>query len=411
MTKPADKFTQWNKLIPLQDLNANDLAYLREQSDIQELEPRTLICAEKDLLTYLLEGEVSLLAGGFVTEQFTHLEQRSLSPLFNESLDEDSAVMTSNGIILQVDRNLFDGLYFQSRAAAVETSELELSAAENELFQHLLQAFMNKRLDLPALPEAALKIRQAINNPDVGSNEIIQIVQTDPVLSARLVKVANSPLYGTWREIKTVRDAVRRLGLETTKNLSFSLSVKQLFRAKSSLIKQQVHKIYNESTAVAAIAYVLTQSQALHLDPEQALLSGLVQNLGLIPILKYIDEHPSMLMSIEQLGKSIENLYVPVSTLILNEWNFDPEFIEIIEHAKDWERDSGEQADYVDIIIASRLIYMQDEKIELELPVEHIESLAVMRKLNLHEFDDEGHFFMDKAQMEIEDMQKLLHTT
>jgi len=34
-----------------------------------------------------------------------------------------------------------------------------------------------------------------------------------------------------------------------------------------------------------------------------------------------------------------------------------------------------------------------------------------MRKLNLHEFDDEGHFFMDKAQMEIEDMQKLLHTT
>jgi HD-like signal output (HDOD) protein len=407
MADEFKKFAQWKKLKPLNELDENDLQYLYGESEQKSLQPRTLITAEDKFLLYLLEGEVSLLSGGFVTETFTHLEQRALTPLFNESLDEDSAVLTSHGIILQVDRELFEGLYSQAQAASVQTSEIDLTQAENELFQSLLQAFMQKKLDLPALPEAALKIRQAINTPGVGSSEIIQIVQTDPVLSARLVKVANSPLYGTWREIKTVRDAVRRLGLETTKHLSFSLSVKKLFSARSSLIKNYIHKIYLESTAVASIAYVIAQQQAPHLDPEQALLSGLIQNLGLIPILKYVDGHPSMMQTTEQLGKSLESLYVPVSTLILNEWNFDPEFLQIIEHARNWTRDTGEQADYCDVVIAARLIYLQRMG---ELPVEDLDQLAVIKKLKLQEHDEYGNFFMDKAETQIAEMQNLLHT-
>ena len=407
MSDQEKRFTQWKKLKPLNELDDNDLSYLYQESEQKTLQPRTLITAVQGTLTFLLEGEVSLLSGGFVTETFTHQDQRALSPLFNESLDEDSAVLISGGVILQVDRDLFNGLYSQEQAASIQTSETDLTQAENDLFQSLLQAFMQKKLDLPALPEAALKIRQAINHPEVGSSEIIQIVQTDPVLSARLVKVANSPLYGTWREIKTVRDAVRRLGLETTKHLSFSLSVKKLFTAKSSVIKEFIHKIYLESTAIASLSYVITQQQATHLDPEQALLSGLIQNLGLIPILKYIDGHPSMMQTTEQLGKSIENLYVPVSTLILNEWNFDPEFLQIVEQAENWTRDTGEPADYCDVVIAARLIYLQKQR---ELPVENLVELAVIKKLNIMEFDENGVFFIDKVSEQVDEMRNLLHT-
>jgi len=407
MSPTVGNFAQKNKLKPLNDLDSNDRTYLYSKAEMLQLDPRMLITSEPDLLVYLLEGEVSLLSGGFVTEKFTHLEQRALSPLFNESLDEDSAVLTSHGTILQVDRDLFEGLYSQAQAASIEIKEISLSENEDDLFKCLLRAFTQKKLDLPSLPEAALRVRRAINSPDVGTTEIIQIVQTDPVLSARLVKVANSPLYGTWREIKTVRDAVRRLGLETTKNLSFSLSVKQLFSARTSIIKKYIQNIYNESTSIAAIAFVITQTQAEHLDPEQALLSGLIQNLGLIPILKYIDMHPSTMQSVEMLGKSIENLQMPVSTLIFNEWNFDPEFLDIVEHAKNWQRNSGEKVDYCDVVIAARLLYLQDKD---ELPVDDLDSLPVIQKLKLMEFDDDGHFFMDKADEKIQEVNKLLHT-
>jgi len=164
MAEVPGNFSQRRKLKPLNELLEDDLDYLYSESSLQRLKPRTLIGAEPDKLLYLLEGEVSLLSGGFVTETFTHLDQRALQPLFNESLEEDAAVLTSYGELLEVDRGLFDALYSQAQAATTEYSQLDLSEAEQELFQHLLRAFMNKKLDLPALPEAALKIRKAIND-------------------------------------------------------------------------------------------------------------------------------------------------------------------------------------------------------------------------------------------------------
>ena len=405
MAASISKFPQWYKLRPIQELNENDLELLYQQSEFKVLQPRTLIMAEAQQLVYLLEGEVSLLSGGFVTEKFTHLQQRALSPLFDESLEEDSAVLTSHGSIVIVDRELFEGLFKQSHPTVEWMSENGLNLAQHELFKQLRLAFKHRKLELPALPEAALKIRQVINNAEVGSTEIIQIVQSDPVLSARLVMVANSPLYGTWREIKTVRDAVRRLGLETTKNLAFGMSVKQLFSAKTQLIKNLVQDLYHESIGIAAIAFVITQYRADSLNAEQALLCGLVQNLGLLPILKYIDEHPSMMQTPEMLGETTDKLKLQVTAMLFDEWHFDPIFIDVVEQSENWQRDSGETIDYCDVLIAARLLYRQQQD---RLPVDSLHGLPVIEKLQLFEFDDDGQFFMDKAEQEIEDMQQLL---
>jgi len=127
----------------------------------------------------------------------------------------------------------------------------------------------------------------------------------------------------------------------------------------------------------------------------------------LIPILKYVDEHPNMVQSVKMLGKSIENLQLPITTLIFNEWNFDPVFIDIVEQAENWQRDTNEAADYCDVVIAARLLYLQEQE---ESPVEKLVGLPVIEKLNLLDFDDDGHFFLDKARLEIEEMQKLLRT-
>jgi len=399
---------QWRKLTPLNELNPQDLDYLVSESILRDLSERTLITAEPHTLVFLLEGTVSLLAGGFVTESFNHLQQRAAAPLFDESLDEDSAVLTSAGRILEVDRSKFEGLRSQHKAATLELRPVDLNRSENQLFQALTDAYMQNRLDLPVLPEAAFRIRHAIAQPDVSSAEIIEIVQTDPVLSARLIKVANSSLYGTWREISNVRDAVRRLGLETTKNLTFSLSVKQLFSAKTNLIRKNIQRLYQESIAVGAIAFVIAERQAKHLDPEQALLSGLILNLGLIPMLKYIDEHPSMMQTSEQLGKSIDTLYVPITKVILKGWNFDPEFIEIIEQSTNWTRDTGKPADYVDLVIAARLLYLDDTG---DLPVSTLNDLPIVNKLDLLAIDGDGQTFIDYTREKVEAMQQMLHTT
>jgi len=397
-------FSRREELKPLCDLDRNDLDYVFEKASVKSLAPRTLITPDDGKITFLLEGQVSLTSGGFVVESFTHTDQRGLLPLFDDSRNEDAALLTSHGAILEIDRKLLEGLHSHHRRNVFETRSIE--DEEQYLFDELQQAFKADRLQLPALPEAALKIRQVINQASVGTSEIIQIVQTDPMLSARLIKVANSPLYGTWREIKTVRDAVRRLGLETTRGLSFSLSVKQLFHARSSMIKQQLKQMYDESIQVSSLAYVITRKRAKNLDPEQALLAGLLARLGVIPILKYVDENPGLVSSADMLNKSLANLNVPISRLIFDRWNFDEQFLSVVECSDDWHRDTGKEADYVDIVIAARILFHKKTN-QLDESI-NVYQLAVADKLKLFEEDEYGLDFLQQARNEIDEMQAVL---
>lgn len=382
MNLSIQNFLKKDRLIPLNQLSDNDRNLVLKQSKLIEVEPRTLLSQESDCMTYLLEGQVTLLSSGFISEKFIHTDSRALRPIFNENLEQDSVLFSSHGVILEVDRAFFEGLYLQSQAASIEQSETDLSQSEEEIFQHLYQAFQSKKLALPILPEAALKIRRAVNSSNVSSQFIIDIVQTDAVLSARLLKVANSPLYGTWREIKTIKDAVRRLGVEATRNLSFSLSVNQLYLAKTSLIKKEMKALSAQTRRISSLAFLLAQEFSYHLDPEQAVLAGLLQGVGFLPILKYIDDHPSLAQNKAQLNKSMEKLVLPISILLFNKWHFDPSFIQHIECAEDWFRKGSEQIDYTDILIAARLLYLYEEGKQLDqLP--DLNTLPVMLKLGI----------------------------
>ncbi len=405
MDELLKSYPQRSKLIPLCEMSHNDLEYLLENASIWPVQPHTLITPEDGSILYLLEGEVSMLSGGFVVEKFDHTGKRGLQPVFNEIQEEDSALLTSHGVILEIDSILFEGLYMQISGTGAVLADDQLQREEQRLFDHVLHAFNSEELQLPVLPEAVLKIRQVIRQADVGSTEIIQIVQADPVLSARLIKVANSPLYGTWREIKTVRDAVRRLGLETTKNLSFSLSVSQLFHARSSFIKQQIEQIYNECIQVSSLSYVIARSCASHLDPEQALLAGLLHKLGVIPVLRYIDEHPGLVRDTRSLSKSLTNLCLPVSRLLFERWHFDTEFLDVVEFADNWYRDTGQDADYVDIVIAAKILHHQHtDKLDEAIKVD---KLPVAEKLGLFEINNSGLPFYEQAKQEVADMQHM----
>ena len=117
MNKSLNIYSRRNQLQPLCELNRDDLDYLFDRSTVVALEPRTLITIEKDTIWYLLEGEVTILSGGFVVEKFNHSDKRALKPMFDENSEEDSGVITSHGAVLNIDRRLFDGLYSQHLAS------------------------------------------------------------------------------------------------------------------------------------------------------------------------------------------------------------------------------------------------------------------------------------------------------
>ena len=205
------------------------------------------------------------------------------------------------------------------------------------------------RIQLPTLPEVALRVREAVENEDSNAAAIAEIVTQDPALTARLLQVANSALYRGARSIDNVQMAVTRMGLKLIKNLVISLAMKQMFQATSDALDHAFRRIWNDSVEVAAIARVLAAS-VRGLDPEQAMLAGLIHNIGALPVLTRLD----LELGFEADRTLVEHLLREIAPALgrdmLREWQFADCLVEVPVACLDLKRER-ERADYADLVL------------------------------------------------------------
>ena len=225
---------------------------------------------------------------------------------------------------------------------------------ENAFLTDLFKAIDERRLTLPTLPEVALRVRDAVENDKSSAGQVADIVATDAALSARLLQVANSPLYRGRTSIDNLQMAVARLGTRLVRSLVVSLIMQQMFQATSDLLDKRFRQLWEESVQVAAISRVIAQSLR-HLDKEQALLGGLIHNIGALPILTMAEKHSELIEDSSELDRVIEALSPRIGQRILQEWDFPESLIKVPQHFLDLSYDHEGEADYADVVIVGRL--------------------------------------------------------
>lgn len=212
----------------------------------------------------------------------------------------------------------------------------------------LIQAIERDQLVLPTLPEVALRIREAAENPDVSLAELVRQISTDTALSARLIKVVNSPLLRSRQTITDLTMAVNRLGVVYTANLATGLAMAQLFQATTDIIDRKMREVWARSTEVAGISHVLCQHYT-RLKPDQATLAGLVHQIGVLPILSYAEEHSELLDDSASLDLVIERIHPVLGDRILAAWDFPQPLRHVPSQHLDFQRAPAE-VDYADIV-------------------------------------------------------------
>jgi HD-like signal output (HDOD) protein len=219
---------------------------------------------------------------------------------------------------------------------------------KEQFYNSIIEDLENGTLVLPTLPEVALKVRDVVDNPDATAGALADIISTDAALAARLLKVANSALYRGRVEIDSVKMAVARLGLNMVRNLVTSLVMEQMFQPTTNRLDKRLRELWEHSTQVSATAQVLASKQA-GIQPDEAMLAGLIHNIGILPILMKAEETPELLQNNAVLDAVIDELYPRISETILKNWEFADRFVQVAAEHKDFERDS-EKADLVDVI-------------------------------------------------------------
>ncbi len=219
--------------------------------------------------------------------------------------------------------------------------------------QELMQELENKTLVLPTLPEVALRVRDAVDDENASISDISRVIATDAALSARLIQVANSPLMRATQEIESLDMAVNRLGLKLVRDMVISMVMEQMFQATSELTDKKLRQVWEHSTLVAAISHTLA-AQFTKLSPQQALLAGLVHDIGVLPILTKAEDYPELLEDEKTLDRIIDKLHGKIGYAILKAWNFPAELVRVPLDHENLQRNS-EQVDYADVVTVANL--------------------------------------------------------
>lgn len=166
----------------------------------------------------------------------------------------------------------------------------------------------------------SLKIQKALDDPDCSVDTASKLVLNEPLLSARVVAIANSAVYSRMgNDVNNVRAAITRLGFRTLRSVVASLVVRQLAgSSKDPAIRAMVNKLWEHSAQVAALAQVLAR-RITKLDPDTAMFAGIVHEVGGFYMLSRAEEFPCLLERDDLTSDlSSNNDLVPFSDTIID---------------------------------------------------------------------------------------------
>jgi HD-like signal output (HDOD) protein len=192
--------------------------------------------------------------------------------------------------------------------------------------------------ELPALPRAAVHILAVIDDPRTTATSLEKAVAMDQALTAKILRIANSPFYGAAREIRTVSEAIVRLGFVTIRNWTLVTATKSMFLAPGASMLYQ--RIWRQSVLSAMAAQLVSQT-VRRCEPDTAFLGGLMQNIGQlvlarsqpelfqqVVVLSADEGLPYNVVEQELLGFDHGDL----GALLIKEWNLNEE----LEQAVRW---------------------------------------------------------------------------
>ncbi|MDD2885026.1 MAG: HDOD domain-containing protein [Dechloromonas sp.] len=141
-------------------------------------------------------------------------------------------------------------------------------------------------VNFPTCLDAALLIRDTLKDPMVDLERVVQVVSVEPLLSSKLLRLANSVNYNpSGQPIAELGRAVSRIGFDNVRTLSLALAMDQMLKSRNLAAYDDIaHRAWEHSIHVAAICRVLAKHIGRH-KPDEAMLLGLVHDMGVFYLL------------------------------------------------------------------------------------------------------------------------------
>jgi diguanylate cyclase (GGDEF)-like protein len=145
--------------------------------------------------------------------------------------------------------------------------------------QPAIRERLEKCSNLPSLPAVALQVLKLCQGEDLDLGQIAKVITNDPALSAKMLRLVNSPSYGLRQQVKTISHALALLGVNAVRTLALSFSLASDLRRKSQP-GIDLTMYWKRSALSAVAARELAAATKMGAIKEEAFLAALLQDIG-----------------------------------------------------------------------------------------------------------------------------------
>ncbi len=186
----------------------------------------------------------------------------------------------------------------------------------------------------PTYFDAAFRLRDALQDPDISIAHVAEIVRLEPLVAAKILHLANSVMYcPSGVPAKDLQAAITRLGLNVVRTTALAIAMNQLMRSKAILpFKEQARMLWVHSLQTAVAARLLARMHT-RINPEEALLAGLVHDLGAFYMLYRAAQYPELCARPETVKYVIVQWHESIGVTLLQALGLPEEIVEAtIDH-------------------------------------------------------------------------------
>jgi putative nucleotidyltransferase with HDIG domain len=192
--------------------------------------------------------------------------------------------------------------------------------------------------DLPTIPEITARVSALLDNPDVELEEVADLILTDQVMAARVIKIVNSPLFRPMHEIRSLKRALIYLGFRRIREIALTCSIIKAFEGENGAF--DIKTFWQHSFGVGIVSKIIAQ-RVRYPEVEKAYICGIVHDIGEVFLSNYLKNDFEKIID---LIKGTSHSFIDAEILLLgtshceiglcmaNKWNFPQEYCDVIAH-------------------------------------------------------------------------------
>src|SRR5215469_10502747 len=223
--------------------------------------------------------------------------------------------------------------------------------------QALAAELSGGKVELPGFPHIVMRVQHVLSDDKTDATKVVRVIGSEPVLATQLVRMANSAALNPGSApVTDLRAAVTRVGVDTVRSATIAFAMRQLREAPTLRgLEMQLGVLWRRSVQVASLCSVIAR-RLTSVNPDTALLAGLLQGIGRLYILTRASRHRSLFCDAAAYQAIEHDWHLSIAAALLENWGIADEIVQAVHESENLERDSRGPLSLSDVLVVGTLL-------------------------------------------------------